>query len=166
MSKSTPTTPPKRRDRLLGEVTHDTYKLRGRLAEPTLCPTCGAVFHKGRWSWTAPAGPDAAVLSCAACQRIADNYPAGEVALAGDFAVGHKEEMANLARNVEQAENREHPMNRIIEIRDTDDGFLVTTTDVHLPRRIGRAVHAAWGGCLEVHFDTGGCFTRVRWRRD
>ena len=69
-------------------------------------------------------------------------------------------------RRIEAAENKEHPMNRIIEIRETGDGLLLTTTDVHLPRRIGKAVQAAWKGSLDIHFDEGGYFTRIAWRRD
>lgn len=34
-------------------------------------------------------------------------------------------------------------MNRIIDIRDLDDQIKVTTTDVHLPRRIGKAIDVA-----------------------
>ena len=37
-----------RRDKTYQEDEHDTYKLQGKLKEPTVCPTCGAVFHKGR----------------------------------------------------------------------------------------------------------------------
>ena len=40
---------PIRHDRLLQETQHDTYKSKGKLHEPTVCPDCGAVFHAGRW---------------------------------------------------------------------------------------------------------------------
>ena len=40
-----------RRDQTYQEDEHDTYKLQGKLKESTVCPTCGAVFHKGRWTW-------------------------------------------------------------------------------------------------------------------
>lgn len=166
MGKSTPTQPPKRRDRLITERTHDTYKQRGQLKEPTRCPECAAVYHKGRWSWTALADAGAEERLCSACQRIADKCPAGELSLTGEFVMQHKDEIRNLVRNIEALENREHPMNRVIETRELDDGILVTTTDVHLPRRVGTALAGAWEGTLDIHFDEGGYFTRVKWQRD
>jgi len=33
------------------EHVHDPYKTRLKLAEPTVCPKCGALFHEGRWRW-------------------------------------------------------------------------------------------------------------------
>lgn len=166
MKTSTPTRPPERHDRLIREQFHDTYKLRGKLKEPTRCPQCGAVYHKGRWSWTAKNEADADEQLCTACRRSNDNCPAGEVTLAGEFVIRHRDEILSLARNIEATEKREHPMNRIIEIRDVDDQIRLTTTDVHLPRRIGKAIQDAWDGNLDVHFDEEGYFTRIVWRRD
>ena len=166
MGTSTPTQPPERQDRLLREAVHDTYKLRGQLKSPARCPGCGAVYFKGRWSWTAEVPDGANGVTCSACHRIADRYPAGEVTLAGRFVILHKEEILNLVRNIEQAENGEHPMNRIMEISESDDRIDITTTDVHLPRRIGKAVQSAWKGDLDIHYDEAGYYTRIAWRRD
>jgi len=80
MKISAPTQPPERRDRLLREQVHDTYKRRGQLKEPARCPGCGAVYRKGR--------------------------------------------------------------------------------------QIGKAIHDAWKGELNIHFDEGGYFTRISWRRE
>jgi hypothetical protein len=41
---------PIRRDQRLLETAMDSYKTKGKLREPTVCPDCGAVFHAGRWS--------------------------------------------------------------------------------------------------------------------
>lgn len=157
---------PHRRDRMLQEHIHDTYKLRGKLSEPTRCPQCKAVYHKGRWSWTSEAPADAHEELCSACHRVNDNYPAGEITLAGEFVGAHKEEIKGLARHIEQLENSEHPMNRIIDVRDQEDGLLITTTDVHLPNRIAEAIQSAWNGELETHFDDEGYFTSIVWRRE
>jgi len=155
-----------RHDRIIEEHVHDTYKLRGKLAEPTRCPQCGAVYHKGRWQWMDPAPAGAAEALCSACHRTNDVYPAGEVTLSGRFVAAHKQEIINLARNLETEEKREHAMNRIIGIREAPEELLITTTDVHLPRRIGKAVQAAFEGNLDVHFDKGGYFTSINWHRD
>ena len=54
----------KRRDKLLHEHIHDTYKTSHKLSEPTVCPDCGAVFHEGRWQWITPAPKGAHQTSC------------------------------------------------------------------------------------------------------
>ena len=69
---------PVRRDRLLQEAVHDSYKNKGKLSEPTLCTECGAVFHAGRWQWL-PKPQKAAQTCCPACHRIRDGFPAGYV---------------------------------------------------------------------------------------
>jgi hypothetical protein len=166
MGTSTPTQPPERQDRLLRERVHDTYKRRGQPKGPARCPDCGAIYHRGRWSWTAEAPQDAAATRCSACQRIADDYPAGELTLTGAFAIANQREILNLVRNIENTENREHPMNRIMRVREEHDRLLITTTDIHLPKRIGRALQRAWEGELDIHFDEAGYYTRISWQRD
>ena len=40
------------------------------------------------------------------------------------------------------------------------------TTDIHLPRRIGEALHHAHRGELDFHYDKEAYAIRVSWRRD
>lgn len=155
-----------RRDRTVAEQIHDTYKLGGKLGEPTRCPECRALYVRGRWTWSDDVHPDEAEQMCSACHRIADNYPAGEVTLTGSFLASHKDEIVALARNLEEAEKSEHPLNRIIDVKDTKGHLLITTTDVHLPARIGRAIQRAWDGELDIHFDKEGYFASITWHRD
>jgi NMD protein affecting ribosome stability and mRNA decay len=142
----------------------DPYLMRDKPHEPTVCDGCGAVYHRGRWQW-GPA-PEAALRGhCPACRRTADALPAGIVTLHGAFALAHKDEIVGLVRNEEAAESNEHPMNRIMAVTDTDSGIEISTTDIHLPRRLGNAVKRAFHGELELHFDEKGYFVRVDWRR-
>jgi hypothetical protein len=135
-----------RHEKRIVEHEHDPYKARLHLTDPTVCEGCGATYHKGRWTWsTGPAD------LCAACQRVRDRYPAGFVTLRGAFLAAHRDDILNLVRNVEERETREHPMNRIMEVEDRAAGeILVTTTDMHLARAIGHAVHAAHKGDLDT----------------
>jgi hypothetical protein len=41
----------------------------------------------------------------------------------------------------------------------------VTTTDVHLPQRIGRALERAWQGELDIQYAGDEYSVRARWRR-
>lgn len=154
------------RIRNVQERRHDPYKLRGKLKEPTVCPQCGASYRNGRWTWDEIPNDEADSQLCQACQRINDRYPAGELAIQGRFVAAHRQEILNLAKNTEEAEQAQHPLNRIMDIEDIDDGLRVTTTDIHLPRRIGEALDSAWKGALDMHYDEEGYFIRLVWRRD
>jgi hypothetical protein len=155
---------PPRRDRLIREREHDPYRQRRKPREPTVCPDCGAVFREGRWQWAAEP-VDAARQSCAACRRIADGYPAGCLTLTGDFVSAHRDEIIGLARNVEAREKKEHPLKRVIEVKDEKGAVVITTTDMHLVRSIGESLGASYRGQLDYHYDEGGSFLRVSWRR-
>jgi NMD protein affecting ribosome stability and mRNA decay len=155
---------PVRRDRLLQEAEHDTYKTKGKLPEPTVCPDCGAVFHAGRWQWLArPAA--AHEERCPACHRQHDEFPAGYVHLSGDFLHAHEAEILSLVRHQEAQEKAEHPLKRIMKIAQVAAGYEITTTDIHLARRIGEALHHAYQGELEFHYNPQQCLLRVNWLR-
>lgn len=139
--------------------------MRLKPVDPSICPQCGAVYVGGRWRWGPPPA-DAGELLCQACHRINDRYPAGEVHVSGAFRALHKEEIIRLVRNEENLEVAQHPLHRILSIDDREDETIITTTDIHLPRRIGRALRNAYKGALDVHYDEEGYFIRARWTRD
>jgi NMD protein affecting ribosome stability and mRNA decay len=153
-----------RRDKLMFENVEDTYKLRAKLPEPTRCPQCGAVYHEGRWQWLTPP-PSAHEETCPACHRIHDHYPAGFVTLGGDFFVEHREEILSLVRNQKTRERAEHPFKRIMKIENQAGGVLITTTDIHLARGIGDALHHAYQGELDFHYNKEDNLLRVSWTR-
>jgi len=117
---------------------NDPYRRPAKLREPSVCSQCGAVYRKGRWSW-GQTPPDAEQVVCQACHRVNDRFPAGVVTLTGAYLqdAQHRSELLNLIRHQEKTESAEHPHNRIIELQDAPEGISVTTTDIHLPRRIG-----------------------------
>lgn len=151
--------------RAQNDAVEDPYQRRGKPSGPATCPDCGAVFHQGRWQWSAaPAGGPGE--RCPACCRIRDGEPAGVVRLAGSFVIEHRDEIRALASHQEEAEKREHPLNRIMAMRDLPDGIEITTTDIHLPRRIGEAVRRAYKGDLELRYGQDEYSLHVRWSRD
>mgnify|MGYP005804724505 FL=1 len=155
---------PIRHDRLLQEAVHDTYQTKGKLHEPTVCPDCGAVFHAGRWQWLEkPKGAHQA--SCPACHRMRDHFPAGYVSLSGKFLTAHEAEILQLIRHRETQEKAEHPLQRIMDIEKTEHGTQITTTDIHLARGIGEALHHAYQGELEFHYNPEQNLLRVNWSR-
>jgi NMD protein affecting ribosome stability and mRNA decay len=143
----------------------DPYHGTAKPKEGMLCPECGAAFHAGRWQWGIGL-TDIHHALCPACRRIRDDQPAGIVELEGGFVSHHKEEIINLARNLEALEKAEHPMNRIMRIHEMVLGLEIRTTDIHLPRRIGEALKRAYDGALTIDHDKKGYFVRVRWERN
>lgn len=155
---------PVRRDRLLQEQTEDAYRLKNRPPEPTVCPQCAAVFRDGRWQWgDAPKGAHQTL--CPACHRANDKYPAGFISLQGAFFNAHRDEIMNLVRHEEQRDRQTHPLKRILDIEQDEESTLVTTSDIHLARSIGEAVHHAYQGELEFHYKPDDRLLRVHWAR-
>lgn len=153
-----------RQDRLLKEKRHDTYKERGKWPEPTLCKECGALFINGRWCWgKSPAEANGTI--CPACRRISDNLPAGYIELKGTFFQEHYDEILNLTRNIEQQEKNERPLERIMAIIDEKDHTLVTTTGIHIARRIGEALSRSYNGDLSFQYAEDEQNIRVYWQR-
>lgn len=151
-----------RHDGLFQERVHDAYKAKGKLPEPTVCPQCGAVFHEGRWQWR-QASANAHQETCPACHRIHDQYPAGFLTMNGEFFQSHRDEIMHLVHNHEKHERAEHPLKRIMAVEEKDGATLVTTTDIHLARGLGDALHHAYQGELEFHYNPEQNLLRVSW---
>lgn len=158
---------PIRRDQLRQEREHDSYKQKQKPPEPSACPECQAFYHAGRWQWgIKPAGAHEHL--CPACQRTHDEYPAGFVYVAGDFFTHHRQEMISLIQHHAQKERAEHPLSRIMAIQEDQmngGGIIITTTDLHLARDLGDALHHAYQGELDFHYNDSEKLLRVHWKR-
>jgi hypothetical protein len=142
------------------DKTRQARKLRG----PARCPDCGAVYRRGRWRWEAPARV-ASAARCPACLRARQRLAAASVTLSGRFFAAHRDEILARVRHCEQAEKQLHPLQRIIAIDAEGTGMRVTTTDVHLARRIGDALQRAYKGELAYRYTRDENLLRVRWSR-
>ncbi|OIR02570.1 NMD3 family protein [mine drainage metagenome] len=164
-TRSHPIGAPLRHDHVLELREHDAYKAGRKLPEPTACPDCHAVFHQGRWQW-AEQPADAHLERCPACHRIHDQFPAGFVTIGGDYFKQHRDELLNLVAKVGEQAWRERPLERIMAIAEQPDGgVVVTTTDSHLARGIGEALHHAAHGELKFRYVEEDNLLRVHWQR-
>ena len=163
--KRSPTHPAAQQPRPQRRVA-DRGSARRKLPDSTVCPECGASHHEGRWTWQ-PAPPEARRQICPACERIANRYPAGVLHVEGGFALAHRDDLIGLVRNVEQRERSTHPLERVMSIEETLNGFVAETTDARLARSLGRALHKAYAGKLEEPPTTAERenLVRVRWVR-
>lgn len=153
------------RDRQIKEVVHDPYQERYKPDGSSFCPTCGVIFKHGRWSWGSKSA-QAKEHTCPACRRTQDNFPAGYITLKGEFVVENLDMLIALIRNEETQARISHPLERIIQIDIKEGGIAVTTTDLHLPQRIGNALQAAYHGKLEIQRTPDDYQTRVTWVRE
>jgi hypothetical protein len=164
-----PTPPPafrpgEHRKEFMDEPIEDPYFVREKFTEPTVCMDCGAVFHDGRWQWmNRPENPQ--MKRCPACTRIHEEMPAGYVTLEGAFMQAHKDEVLEIARNLEKREKAEHPLQRIMAIAEEDGKVLITTAALNLARGIGEALKHAYKGELRLDYTPGEYLVRVHWQR-
>ena len=142
----------------------DPYRSAAKPPEPTMCPECKAVFSHGRWAW-GEAPEDAHEQLCPACQRIQDRFPAGYVTIKGAFFEEHRDEIVALIENHEKKEKASRPLQRIIAMDATREGFEVTTTDSHLARGIGEALQDAYKGELKLRYSRDENLLRATWKR-
>jgi NMD protein affecting ribosome stability and mRNA decay len=155
-----------RRDRLIQERVHDPYKPRGQLTEPSVCSECGVVFTQGRWQWLPQTPAGAEEILCPACRRVQDRVPAGFLTLSGDFFAEHRSEILNRVRNKVDEQKAQHPMKRLMDITDGNEGeTVVTFTDVHLPRGVGQAIASAYEGSLDIKYTDEAGIVRATWHR-
>jgi hypothetical protein len=164
----TPLTPPgstpRYLDRIYDDPRHDPYQAKGKYPDGTFCRDCHAVFRRGRWT-TGPAPEAAHPALCPACGRIRDELPAGYVTLDGARTVAERDAMVRIARNEEARMKAEHPLERIMRVEEDGLRVNVTTTDTHLPCRIGETVKRAYKGKLDVKFGEDEYSVRVHWQR-
>ena len=146
------------------EHANDAYRPDHKLAEHTTCPQCHASIRDGQWQWL-EADVGAAKTVCPACRRIHDGFPAGYVSVEGDFFANHRVELLALVQQHATQATAEHPMWRLMRTDDTPEGVMFTTTDTHLAREIGGALHDEYGGNVNYSFSNAHELLRVHWNR-
>lgn len=142
-SRPLPTPPPHgrgaRRGRPARPEHEDPYAEPRKAGAALVCTSCGVLHHAGRWSWgEAPVGPVRETL-CPACMRVRDGLPGGLLHLDRSY-LAQREPLERIARKLEQDERREHPLERLIAFVEDEHGLTLTTTGIHLARRIAGRV--------------------------
>ncbi len=163
-----------RLDRRLDVKLHDPYMDRGIYKDPTVCSTCGLVYHNKTWKKddvlkkSILEKGEVNFKDCPACRKIKDNFPLGVVDLTGFYLrdESHRTEIINLIKHESEKEENSNPLARIIEINSNNSEITIKTTTEGLASRLGKAVQKAHKGELDFKFSDGQKFLRIVWRRD
>ncbi len=137
-----------------------------------VCCECGAVHYHDRW-YRKDKAPEEAVKAeatevlCLACRQIRDQNPGGILKLSGAFLTEHYEEIMNLIHHEDQLASGLNPLERVMEIGVLEnDAMKITTTSEFLVQRLGKRVHSAYSGDIEIKFGGSDVPVRVNWHRD
>lgn len=141
----------------------DNYPHAEKRSASCVCSGCGLVLSEGRWYRGAPPGAELATGLCPACKRVRERDAAGTLELDAAF-LAHRDEIERMARNEEEVEREEHPLERLIELREAPEGLVVTTTGVHLARRIANKLERRFHRQARFHYSDGDGSLRVDWK--
>ncbi|MCK4421775.1 ATPase [candidate division WOR-3 bacterium] len=152
-------------------VLDDPYLSKIDYKDPTVCPDCEAVYHNKHWRFDDQLKHDIKFASnyeekkCPACRKIEDNYPMGLVFLSGNFLLQHKKTILNTIRSEEKRAMQKNPLERIMEIEQKDDEYVIKTTTDALAHRIGKILHKSFKGELDYKFSDDQKLLRAFWSR-
>jgi NMD protein affecting ribosome stability and mRNA decay len=138
-----------------------------------VCPRCGAIHDGHRWipepdkeALSKFAGPKVKKSLCPGCRRIEKGQVEGVVRLKGVFLAEHREEIKNLIDRVEKNRHGRNVMSQIVSAREENGEMVIETCDGHLAERIGKELHKAFKGDLDMKWQEKDRFVRVLWERD
>lgn len=141
----------------------DTYARRAKPRESVLCGGCGLVLSRGRWQWRARLSHDLRPGLCPACERVRDRFPAGTLVLDAPF-LERRAEVTGMIRNVEAVEREEHPLERVMALEERGDRLVVTTTGLHLARRLASRLSRAFHRKPNLRYLPGEAAVQVDWQ--
>lgn len=144
----------------------DPYQQKLGPKETAVCRKCGAFYRNKRWCIDEKLGGEAAAsVTCPACQRMADNNPAGIVTLSGSYLVEHEDEILNAIKHAETRSRLKNPLGRIMEIKQENKVLTISTTEDKLAQKLGREIYKAHKGELHYQWSHDQHFVRVNWTR-
>lgn len=146
---------------------HTLHALHGEHGH-TYCKECGAIGFQKRW-YIDPVqerilrevGGSSAVL-CPGCDRVEKQLYEGEVVLSNSRCATALGEMISLIKHIEGRAWHNNPMARISAFTEGDIIHIQATTRA-LAERIGKELHKAFKGNLEIKRAQGEKFVRVYW---
>lgn len=139
--------------------------------DPSLCTSCKTVYRNKHWRLDPKiyeileSDPKVSRISCPACQKIAAGYPEGIVTLSGSYLWEHVEEIQCILKNEEHKALAKNPFERVIRKHREDGKLVIETTEKKLAEHLGRVLHKAHQGTLNISWTGNPETCRVNWER-
>lgn len=137
------------------------------------CPRCGAIHDGHRWIpepdekvSSRLAGKTMKKSTCPGCRRIEKGQVDGVVTIKGEFLARHREEIKNVIKRVEKNRHGRNVTSQILQTSEKNGEIIIETCDEHLAERIGKELHKAFKGDLDMKWQEKDTFVRVLWQRD
>ncbi|MEE9542221.1 MAG: BCAM0308 family protein [Thermodesulfobacteriota bacterium] len=149
----------------------DPYLAKIAPNEAAECRKCGVFYINKRWVLAEESKKSGAgsrefkKVLCPACQKIKDRYVGGYVSITGPFQAAHRDEIINLIKNKEKVARSHNPLDRIMDMKDSNGGLEITTTTEKLAQRIGQILKKSFHGEVEYKWSSDVKLARVRWTR-
>jgi NMD protein affecting ribosome stability and mRNA decay len=141
----------------------------GRLAEPSVCERCGAVYSRRVWRRrrVATAGLlDRAVWTqCPACKQSRGGEYCGRVVIRGAFAAANQEPIRQRIQNVAKHAEFTQPERRLVSAEFQDGVLEVLTTSQKLAHRIAHELKKVFRGRASYKWSDDGSLFAV-WERN
>ncbi len=90
----------------------------------------------------------------------------GVVTLKGAFLAEHLGEIKNVINRVEKNRHARNVTSQILQTSEENGEIIIETCDGHLAERIGKELHKAFKGNLDMKWQEKDSFVRVLWQRD
>ena len=140
---------------------------------PAICPSCGAVYVKDRWSHSPQArtcvraaGKGFGVEVCSSCRRRRTGVPHGYVHIDGEFLPRHRGAMEQLLHNEVERAHQDNPLDQVLGWENLDGGgLLITTATGDLAERLGSALEKAYDGAIHHGFSHENKLAHIWWHR-
>ncbi len=145
----------------------DAYRAQKKHPKNTKCPNCGLIYQKGAWRWAKARRLEVVRWKlCPACLQMNHSFAGGELKLSGSFLVEHHGEILNRIEKLARGVMKEHPLERIMKMKERNGELIIYVTSEHLVARLGKAIHRDFKGEFVLKYARDDKYAVAHWRRD
>lgn len=140
-------------------------------AGTAVCAICGAIGMQKHWFIDPKMhenllnDPLVRYVHCPGCQRVKNKVYEGEVNLKSSLLVSNQEMVYGTLYKAAAKAYLHNPLSRIASIEEHGDSIRILTTTCTLAERLGKAIHRALKGQIEIKPSPGEKFVFVNWQR-
>jgi NMD protein affecting ribosome stability and mRNA decay len=143
-----------------------------KLADPTICDACGAVYTRRTWRFDHDVAQSAleheATVSwdvCPACRQLQSGVAYGRIVASGSFTPEERDTIERRIANVAERAQHTEPLRRVLSVDWRIDGFDVFTTSQKLAHRIVKQLAKLYGGETKYSWSDRDGALHATWRR-